>query len=50
MPIHVFHKSTTSRLVMTDSGGLQEEAPALGIPLLVLRERTERAEVKNKYT
>ena len=31
-------------LVMTDSGGLQEEAPALGKPVLVLRERTERPE------
>jgi UDP-N-acetylglucosamine 2-epimerase (non-hydrolysing) len=30
--------------VMTDSGGLQEEAPALGKPTLVLRERTERPE------
>lgn len=31
-------------LVLSDSGGLQEEAPALGIPLLILRERTERPE------
>lgn len=30
--------------VMTDSGGLQEEAPALGKPVLVLRENTERPE------
>lgn len=35
-----------SHLVVTDSGGLQEEAPALGIPVLVLRDRTERAEVE----
>ena len=31
-------------LVMTDSGGLQEEAPSLGKPVLVLRETTERPE------
>lgn len=33
-----------SHLVLTDSGGLQEEAPGLGIPTLVLRNTTERPE------
>ncbi len=39
-----------SYLVMTDSGGLQEEAPALGKPVLVLRQETERPEAVNAGT
>ncbi len=38
------HALKRAYLVLTDSGGLQEEAPALGIPVLVLREVTERPE------
>ena len=37
-------------LVMTDSGGLQEEAPALGKPVLVLRRETERPEAVDAGT
>jgi len=34
----------TAALIVTDSGGIQEEAPALGTPVLVTRETTERTE------
>lgn len=33
-----------SHLILTDSGGIQEEAPSLGIPVLVMRDTTERPE------
>ncbi len=36
-----------SYLVMTDSGGIQEEAPSYGVPVLVLRQVTERPEAVN---
>lgn len=38
------------RLVLTDSGGVQEEAPSLGKPVLVMRETTERPEGVNAGT
>ena len=36
--------------VLTDSGGIQEEAPSLGKPVLVMREKTERPEALNAGT
>jgi len=38
------HLMKHAYLILTDSGGIQEEAPSLGIPTLVMREQTERQE------
>ena len=40
----LIHLMKAATLILTDSGGIQEEAPSLGIPTLVMRERTERQE------
>lgn len=39
-----------SSIILTDSGGIQEEAPSLGKPVLVMRETTERQEAVNAGT
>ena len=45
--IYLMEKST---IVVTDSGGIQEEAPSLGKPVLVMRETTERPEALESGT
>ena len=45
LDVYDFHNfMANSYLILTDSGGIQEEAPSLGKPVLVMRETTERPE------
>ncbi len=44
------HLMNKSYLILTDSGGIQEEGPALGKPVLVLRDKTERPEAIDSGT
>ena len=39
-----------SYIILTDSGGIQEEAPSLGKPVLVMRDTTERPEAVDAGT
>lgn len=41
---------TKAHLILTDSGGIQEEAPSLGKPVLVMRDTTERPEAVDAGT
>ena len=42
--LSMIHLMKRSKLILTDSGGIQEEAPSLGVPVLVMRDTTERPE------
>ena len=42
--LSLVHLMKRSILILTDSGGIQEEAPSFGVPVLVMRETTERPE------
>lgn len=44
------HMMTRSHIILTDSGGIQEEAPSLGKPVLVMRDTTERPEAVSAGT
>lgn len=51
LDVDVLHNAMNkAHLILTDSGGLQEEAPALGKPVLVLRGETERPEAAEAGT
>ncbi|GAB2475056.1 UDP-N-acetylglucosamine 2-epimerase (non-hydrolyzing) [Luteococcus sediminum] len=48
--VQFIHLQKAAHLVLTDSGGVQEEAPSLGKPVLVLRKNTERPEAVHAGT
>jgi UDP-N-acetylglucosamine 2-epimerase (non-hydrolysing) len=48
--VEFVHAMQHAFLVLSDSGGVQEEAPSLGKPVLVLRDRTERPEAADAGT
>jgi UDP-N-acetylglucosamine 2-epimerase len=51
LPYHrMVHLMARAHLIVTDSGGIQEEAPALGVPVLVTRDVTERPEATDAGT
>ncbi|MEQ8205111.1 MAG: UDP-N-acetylglucosamine 2-epimerase (non-hydrolyzing) [Woeseia sp.] len=47
---HFVYLMNRAHIIVTDSGGIQEEAPALGKPVLVMRETTERPEALDAGT
>lgn len=48
--LHFVYLMDRSYIILTDSGGIQEEAPSLGKPVLVMRETTERPEAVDAGT
>lgn len=48
--LHFVYLMDRSHIILTDSGGIQEEAPALGKPVLLMRENTERPEALDAGT
>lgn len=48
--VHFVYLMSRSYLIITDSGGIQEEAPSLGKPVLVIRDTTERPEAVDAGT
>ncbi|HYV30468.1 MAG TPA: UDP-N-acetylglucosamine 2-epimerase, partial [Candidatus Binatia bacterium] len=42
--VSMVHLMKRASVILTDSGGIQEEAPSFGVPVLILRDTTERPE------